>query len=168
MGVTNFDNLPQNIVETRLREMRQVGREQKGSLQVTSGNNLRYFTVDNTGEFAWKGRLPSNPSQFSVYYEHFDIELTAVNQLFPLTDIGVTLYTSSDGVSWHEAPHLIDFSDPNDRNIGYFIHEMKGLETENYKSLWSLTIGARESTWLAIKVQALTTDEVSMSIVRTT
>lgn len=168
MGVTNFDNLPQNIVQTRLREIRQVEREQKGSMQRTTGNNLRYFTIDSPGEFAWSGRLPSDSSSFSLKYEHFDIVLTSKTQVVPLADVAIILYTSSDGVNWVEAPHYINYSNPSDRSINYFLTEMKGSATSDFKSRWTLTMGALESTWLAFKVQALATDEVAMSIVRTT
>lgn len=138
MGVTNFDNLPQNIVTSRLRESQQVLREQKGSTQVTSGNNLRYYTVDSPGQFAWSRRLPTS-DVFWTYDEEFEITLTAKAQEYPLTDLAATVYTSNDGSSWFEAPALTDFADPNDKLIGYQVTEMRGVLVAPFLSKWNFT-----------------------------
>lgn len=167
MGVTNFDNLPQNIVESRLREMKQLEREQKGSMQRTTGNNLRYFIVDNPGEFAWSGKLPTHPtSEFFIYGVELEVTLTSENQEFPFTDLAFVQYTSNNGTDWYEAPYYPNYSDPNDREITCVKSESKGQSVTPFKSKWHISMSARQSTWLALKLQALSTDKVTLSIVR--
>ncbi|MBV1778670.1 hypothetical protein KRR55_06030 [Paeniglutamicibacter sp. ABSL32-1] len=165
MGVTNFDNLPQNIVTSRLRDAQQIAREQKGSMQRTSGNNLRYHTVESPAPFAWSGKLPSGTGPAVGLI--FQITLASTTQEFQLADVAIEVFTSSNGVSWLEAPHQPNFSDPNDPLITYSVEEMQSTGTPPNVLSWILILAAAPETWLAFKAQAFSTDEISMSIVRT-
>ncbi|NQD39959.1 hypothetical protein [Glutamicibacter halophytocola] len=152
MGVTNFDNLPQNAVATTLREARQQAREQKGSLQQTTGNNLRYFIYESGPGMVWQGDVTGYPT---FIQPSFDLTITAKHADTFLAEVCVELYGSSDGgATWtpYEYPQGVLASQANS---GSFIPKQQKWRIDLY------AIGYR-----GFKFQVLATDEVSVAITR--
>lgn len=152
MGVTNFDNLPQNIVTTVLRDARQQLREQKGSLQRTTGNNLRYYVYDSGSDMVWQGNVTGYPTWIQP---SFDLIVTAKNADTFLADVAVEMYGSPNGgQSWtlYEYPEGILVSPGSS---GVFVPKQQ---------IWRVDIYA--TGYRGFKFQVLATDEVSVSVVR--
>ncbi|WP_307094768.1 hypothetical protein [Arthrobacter sp. V1I9] len=139
--MTNFDNLPQNIVESRLREAKQLLNEQKGSYQVLSGNNLRYYRVEKT---------------FDVFKTTADpivliATLTSIDVITPLADMIVELSTSSDGTNWVGQPNYVEPGTPS-----YYVFDLRGAVFEPKVSKWGIRISdVPANTWIRLQLQFL-------------
>jgi hypothetical protein len=148
MGVTNVDNLPQFQVQTRLREERQVLNEQKGSQQVTSGNNLRYYLVSN-----WFQAQKTTADDITVW-----VTLTSDFVETPLADMIVTLETSPDGVMWTGQAKYVEAADPR-----YYIFDARGGAFSSRESKWGVRLSNIASgKWFKVTVQFLANGAGSM------
>lgn len=148
MGVTNVDSLPQFQVQTRLREERQVLDEQKGSQQVTSGNNLRYYLVEN-----WFQAQKTTADDITVW-----VTLTSDFVETPLADMIVTLETSVDGVNWVGQPNYLESTDPK-----YYIFDARGAVFTPRESKWGVRLSNIPSgRWFKVSVQFLANGSGSM------
>jgi hypothetical protein len=161
MGVTNYDNLRENKLETTLRESRQVRLERKGSSQRVAGANLRYFRTDNTGEFAWTGQAdlqsPQSPSTGGAF---FTVTLEAETTPIFLHDLVVELYTSSDsGSTWD--PVAITSTTHT-----YTLQPAAEIIITPHEAAYLLSLAAPLDTYMAFKLQALTTAPVTIAVER--
>lgn len=105
MGVTNFDNLPQNLVAARLRLSKQETMEQKGSRQVLSGNNMVFHSYMNSVTFTKASDL-STPATVEVNFASTEAET-------PLADLAALVELSDDGNTWTPLPDFQDFGQPS-------------------------------------------------------
>jgi hypothetical protein len=148
MGVTNVDNLPQFQVQTRLREERQVLNEQKGSQQVTSGNNLRFYLVSN-----WFQAQKSTADDITLW-----VTLTSDLVETPLADMIVTLETSPDGVNWTGQAKYVEPGSPN-----YYVFDARGAAFTPRESRWGVRLsGIAQGQWFKATVQFLANGAGSM------
>ena len=164
MGVTNFDNLPQNLPQTMLGEARQVARERKGSSQRVAGANLRYFRVDNTGEFVWSGRVDTQSVQSSsTGFAFFIITLTSSVAPVFLARVVAEYFESNDsGATWTA---VVLVGSPFTRPP-MTVRPLVGIEVEPYESKWLVSIIDDYNDYRAFKIQALATDLVSIGVER--
>lgn len=148
MGVTNVDNLTQYQVQTRLRDARQVLNEQKGSQQVTSGNNLRFYLVSN-----WYQAQKTTADDITVW-----VTLTSDFVETPLADMVVTLETSTDGVNWTGQPNYVESGDPR-----YYVFDARGAAFTPRESKWGIRLSNIASgKWFKVSVQFLANGAGSM------
>lgn len=164
MGVTNFDNLPQNHAATRIAEARQVQRELKGSPQRSAGANLRYHRITHETEFLWSGRVDGPYQQsFSTGQARLVITLTSMNAEAFLARLAIEYYGSSDsGTTWSK----IDIVGTPFNPPALQISPLTGVLVEPYTAKWQIFIRDSVNVYRAIKVQALSTDIGVLSIVR--
>lgn len=170
MGVTRVDDLPERGLARNLAEARQVARERKGSPQRVSGANLAFFTSSSPSTYDWTGRLDTLDSFASRGYASFSITLTSETAEVPLTDIAITVYTSSDGVSWSEytyAQGVADYYNGNAPEMVRFIDVLQGAEVDANTARYSLLLHGTYNAYAAFKVQAFGSDEVTISVTRT-
>lgn len=141
MGVTNFDNLPQNIVASRLNDARQLLAEQKGSFQPVSGNNIRYYRVTTS----WSAfKLTADPIIV-------DAVLTSDFVTTPLADLVAELETSTDGVTWVGQPNYVEPGTPS-----YYVFDARGAVFTPKISKWGIRImDVPANTWVRLKIQIL-------------
>lgn len=148
MGVTNVDNLPQFQVQTRLREERQILNEQKGSQQMTTGNNLRFYLVSN-----WFQAQKTTADDITLW-----VTLTSDFVETPLADMIITLETSADGVTWTGQPNYVESGDPR-----YYIFDARGMGFTPRESKWGVRLsGIASGTWFKVTVQFLSNGGGSM------
>jgi hypothetical protein len=164
MGVTNFDNLPQNIAQTRLIEARQIANERKGSAQRVAGSNLRYFRTNNSGTYAWTGLLDKpSAAASSTGITYFTITLTSATAPTFLSDLVLEPFTSPDGVTWTAyVPTTGPFG-----YQGYLLRAEDAASVTPYESKYFVSMSGTLNDHRAFKLQALSTDEVAISVVRT-
>lgn len=147
MGVTNYDNLPQNIVETRLKEARQTLIEQKGSLQVNAGNSIFYYLVDGVGAGEFSElfqKVGSGPVTVLIRFVSTFVET-------PLADMMVELWLSTDGVNFTPQPNYVGYSDPS-----YYVYESRGQNATPKTTEWAIRItNVPNGRWIGLKVQLL-------------
>lgn len=157
MGVTNFDNLPQNIAQTRLNEARQVLNERKGSAQRVAGSNVRFFRIENEGDYAWSGQASTVSPQDAARGGAFFV-VTLTSQVAPvfLSDLVVELFKSTDsGVTYLPV---------TDGSATYRVEPIAPIAITPYESAYFVSLGAVLNTYLAFKLQALATDDVSIDV----
>ena len=169
MGVTRLDDLPERRLLRAVTDARQVARERKGSPQRASGANLAYFISESTSTHDWSGRLDT--LAFSgLGYAGLSITLTSGKAVVPLADIAVTVYTSTNGTNWTEYPYakgLADSYNGVNPQITRFISVLQGAEVAPNTSVYSLVLYGQYDARAAFKVQAVGSDELSISVTRT-
>lgn len=161
MGVTRFDDLPQNRPVTIMREARQVLDELKGSSQRTAGASLMYHRTNGAEPYAWTGQLSTaSPGAPSIGNAFFDIVLTAANADVFLNDLVLELYRSTDsGATYNPV-------DPTTANMSFFLRPAAPIGITPYQTRWLLSISGPINTYAAFALQALTTDTVTISVTR--
>lgn len=150
MGVTSFDNLPQNIVTTRVRDGKQELMEQKGSLQVLSGNNMVFHSYMNTVTFT-KASSISTPATVEVNF-------TSTQALTPLADLAAFVELSNDGVTWTPFPDFTDLGQPS-----YNVFDVHGGNLTPYLSKYIIVISTvSPGQQVRVTVQVLANDRGSI------
>lgn len=168
MGVTRFDDLPENRLQRELINARQVTREIKGSPQRVSGANLAFFVSESTSTYDWSGRLDT--LAFSgLGYANLRVTLTSKTAKVPLTDLAVILYYSNDGVTWIEYPYAQGMADSyNGVNpqILRHIEVLQGADVAPFTSEFAITLYGQYNIRAAVKLQAVGSDEVTIAVAR--
>lgn len=161
MGLTNFDALPENLAMTRLREAQQTAQERKGSAQRVAGSNLRYFRTSNTGEYAWEGQTdfqsPQAPSTGGAF---FTITLTSQNAPVFLNDLVVEVFKSNDGGDTYTEV------DPFELTTVWTLLPAAPIGITPYEARWLFYLHSTLDDYVAFKLQALTTDVVTITVER--
>lgn len=168
MGITRLEALPEHQLRAAIAAAKQADKERKGAPQHVSGANLTYFVTETQAEFDWSGRL-SKRTGSGFGYEEFFITLTSGTQVVPLADVALTLFYSTDGVSWEEYTYARgiteNFSGTNPQ-ISRFLEPLQGAEVPPRTSAYFLSIYGQPDARVALKFQALGTDELTISVAR--
>ncbi|TFD14175.1 hypothetical protein E3T26_08610 [Cryobacterium sp. TMT1-21] len=161
--------MPENKLTRAVIDARQVARERKGSAQRVSGSNLAFITSESSSTFDWSGRLDT--LAFSgLGYAGLSITLTSQTAVVPMTDIAITLYTSTNGVNWTEYSYgkgIADSYNGVSPQMTRAISVLQGAEVAEYTSLYSLVLYGDYNARAAFKVQAVGSDSLAISIART-
>lgn len=163
MGVTNYDALPENQLAANLRNATQTARERKARQRI-GGSSIRYYRTDNTGTYAWSGQLdtPSAQSPTTIGYAVFVVTLTSTTSPAFLSSISAQVESSTDGVTWTPIPWLAaPFGAPD-----WTLNEADAIEAEPFKATYRMFHGGALNSYRRFKLQALTTDPVSISLTR--
>lgn len=166
MGVTNYDNLPENVVESRLREAQQAMRELKGTSQSFGDDSLYYHRRSNVGEFAWSGRVDSPAPQPGSGGAFFEATVYSPNVEVALSDLVLEVFVSSDGITWTPYTTLDSFNTVSP-NLNYYCDRKPASNNVPNEASWIIGLIANLNARAAFKLQALSTDDVSISVVRT-
>ncbi|MGW6120431.1 hypothetical protein ACWFRF_15420 [Nocardia sp. NPDC055165] len=136
-------------------------RELKGSAQRTGGASVHYIRTDNAGTYAWTGQVttasPGSPSTGGAF---FVVTLTSVNAEVFLNDLVVDLFKSVDAGATYSAV------DPSSGYVLYILEAAAPIEITPFQAKWFLSLFGPINTYVAFKLQALTTDEVTIGVVR--
>lgn len=165
MGVTNYDNLPEQAVETTMRRIAQTAKERKGK-QRTGGASSRFFTSENPGQFDWSGKLSTPDPQSPTFgIKQFLVTLTAERVNFLQDDLVKEVYVSSDsGATWKR--HT--YKDATKLVPPYAFYGASRYPTtvnDLHISKWLLSFDGPLNTWVAFKLQVIADDRVSISMV---
>lgn len=156
MGVTSFDSLPQNQAVSALREAAQVVNERK-AMQRAGGSSIRYYRTDSPGDWLWSGRLDTQSTQSTTTgYARFLVELTSSTSVAFMSSCVVEVESSSDGVTWAPLP----------APFNWFLQDAGVMNAEPYKAKYEVSLQGLYNSYRRFKVQALTSDPVSISAVR--
>ena len=170
MGVTNYDNLPQNLARTSMAETRQVMRERKAAQRV-AGANLRYFTSQSASDFDWTGQLTGAAGDPSMGICIFNVLLVSETSRVPLVDLAVDVYVSTDGgATWNpysRRQSQIDGWAQSGPQLSYYLVENPGVLNGANESWWNFWMLGVKNTWVAFKLQATGIDKVAISLTRT-
>jgi hypothetical protein len=169
MGVTRFDDAPENRLISSLIDSRQTARERKGSVQRVSGGNLAFLVSETEDLFDWSGLL-DGPGGVPTYGQaRFVITLTSSTGGVPLVDVAVVVYYSPDGITWEEYTYERGESD-----------QYGGVSPEMFRALdvapgadngpgevrYALQLFGKENTHAAFKLQVAGIDAVSINVTR--
>lgn len=162
MGVTRFDDLPENQATATLREAAQNAKERK-AMQRMGGDSLRYFRTDNAGDYAWSGRLDTQSVQSSNDgLANFLLTFTSGNAPAFMSSLVVEVEVSSDGVSWSPQAHTTS-------PVGGYNWTVGGAgvsAAEPNKVKYQLNLRGPYNHYRRFKIQALTTSPVTVVVTR--
>lgn len=162
MGVTNFDNLVENQAVSTLREAAQVMHERK-AMQLAGGSSIRYFRTDSPGAWLWSGQLDTVSAQSSgTGLARFLLVFTSTVNIAFMSSCVVEAEGSSDGLVWTPLP-----SSPGPSTANWKLQDAGVINGEPYKAKYDLSLQGPVNEYRRFKVQALTSDPVSISAVRT-
>lgn len=168
MGVTRLDYLPENRVREALLESRRVSSERKGSPQRVSGSNLAYHVNETANTFDWSGRLEKATGS-GTGYEKFYITLVSETAVVPLVGVAITLFYSTDGVTWQEYTYQRGqqeaFTGVNPQ-IVRFLEPLQGADVVEKTSVYFLSLYGQANARVAFKVQAPGVDVVTIGVTR--
>ncbi|MFM9793294.1 hypothetical protein [Streptomyces turgidiscabies] len=144
-----------------MREAEQTMRELKGSSQRTAGASLRYIRTNSADPWAWSGQLttasPGSPSTGNAF---FDILLTSTNAPVFLNDLVLEMFKSTDsGATYSQV-------DPTAGNVVFFLKPAAPIGITPYQTKWLASVSGPINTYAAFQLQALTTDEVTITVTR--
>ncbi|MFJ6416464.1 hypothetical protein [Paeniglutamicibacter sp. NPDC091659] len=149
MGVTNFDSLPQNVVATRLRDAKQELMEQKGSLQMLSGENMIFYSYMSSVTFQ-KASDVSIPATV-------DIDFNSTEAETPLADMAGVVELSDDGSNWTPLPDFLDYGQPS-----YNVFDVHGGNLTPFTARYQVVISAVPAgKHVRLTVQLLANDKGS-------
>lgn len=160
MGVTNFDNLPQNQAATTLRAAEQALNERK-AMQRVGKSSVSYYRTNDAGSYLWSGRLDFQSGQSpTVGMANFMVNLTSSASPAFLSALVATVESSSDGVTWNQI-RSDGSSNP------WRMQEGSVVTAQPYVAAYEVIMTGTYMEYRRFKVQALTSDPVSISVVRT-
>ncbi|WP_437770606.1 hypothetical protein [Arthrobacter sp. KNU40] len=163
MGVTNYDSLLENQAAHTLREAAQTASERK-AMQRIGGSSLRYYRTNNAGSYAWSGRLDTVSAQSSTTgLARFLVNFTSsANEAF-MSSIVVEVEQSTDGVTWTPLP----WSTSPVGGFDWQVQDAGVVNTEAFNAKYDLFLRGPLNAYRRFKIQALTSDPVSISLTRT-
>lgn len=162
MGVTKYDDLPENQATTALRESAQTARERK-AMQRMGGDSLRYFRTDSAGDYAWSGQLDTQSVQdASTGFANFLLTFTSTSAPAFLSSLVVEVEASSDGVSWSPQAHTTSSAG----GYNWIVGGAGVSAAEPYKMKYQLNLRGPYNHYRRFKIQALTTSPVTISVTR--
>ncbi|MFC8008928.1 hypothetical protein [Streptomyces cinereoruber] len=145
-----------------MREAEQTMREMKGSAQRTAGASVRYIRTNNAGTYAWTGQADTpSPGAPTVGNAYFEITLTSANAAVFLNDLVFELFKSTDaGATYTQV-------DPTaGGDVQFFLQPAAPIGITPFETKWLASISAPINTYVAFKLQALTTDEATITVER--
>ena len=162
MGVTNYDFLLENQAASLLKEAAQTASERK-AMQRVGSYSVRYYRTDSAGAWLWSGRLDTQSAQStSTGFARFLIVLTSTTSAAFLSSCVVEVEESTDGVTWTpQRPITSPFG------FNWELQEAGVVGAEPYKAKYDLFLQGGYDQYRRYKVQALSSDPVSISYVRT-
>lgn len=156
MGVTNFDNLIENQAVSTLRDAAQTMNERK-AVQRVGGSSVRYYRTDSPGAWLWTGQLDTQSLQSSTTgFARFSVAFTSSTSAAFMSSCVADVESSSDGITW--APQHAPFN--------WFLQDAGVVNAEPYKAKYELSLQGPYNDYRRFKVQALTSDPVSINAVR--
>lgn len=171
MGASRINDLPERALTQTLIEARRDMAGLKGAPQRISGANLTYFAGDLPTGFDWSGQLSTAHPATGRGYAGFTITLTSKTAVVPVTDLAIIVYHSTDGgVTWNEYSQSQGLSDTYNGiapEISRFLTVLQGTEVEAFTAKYSFLLYGVLNTRVAFRVQAFSTDEVTVSVTRT-
>ena len=160
--MTSYDYLPENMATTLLREADQIPRERKAMQRVGSAS-VRYYRIDNSGTWLWSGRLDTQSAQSTATgLAYFLITFTSSTSPAFLTSCVVEVESSTDGITWTPLRSVTSAFGPN-----WKLQEAGVVNAEPYKAKYDLQLPGPYNDSRRFKVQALSTDPVTISVTRT-
>lgn len=169
--MSRLNDLPERALTQALIEARRDMAELKGAPQRVSGANLTYFASELAESFDWSGQLSTVHPATGRGYSGFTITLTSKTAVVPMTDLAVVVYHSTDGgTTWNEYSQGRGIADSYNGvapEISRFLTVLQGTEVEPFTAKYSLLLYGVLNTRVAFKVQAFSTDEVTVSVTRT-
>ena len=171
MGVTNFDNLIQNLPVTKLVDAQQISKERK-SAQRIAGASLRYFTSETADTFDWSGQLTKPTGSVDFGYETFEVLLTSETVSVPLVDAALKMFASENsGATWDEYTYADSASESRSPFVGHAmsfdIIRSPGATNGPGESRWFVSVVGFINHYAAFKIQVAGMDEVTISVTRT-
>jgi hypothetical protein len=161
MGVTNVDNLIENQAVSTLRDAAQVVNERK-ALQRVGGSSVRYYRTDSPGSWLWSGRLDTQSLQSSTTgFARFSVVFLSSTSVAFMSSCVVEVESSTDGVTW--SPQL---PAPAPATFSWLVQDAGVINAEPYKAKYEVSLQGPYNDYRRFKVQALTSDPVSISAVR--
>lgn len=171
MGVTRIDGLPERRVVTTIADARQVSRERKGSSVKVTGANLAYITSQTGSTYDWSGPLDGAAGSPTYRQARFTITLTSSKAEVPLVDLAATLYYSPTGSGYTEYPvrqyYLDTYTGTGGPELWRQLRVNPGVENGPGESRWTFHVFGKVGSFIAFKLQAVGTDELTISITRT-
>lgn len=163
MGVTKYDSLPENQAASTLREAVQAANERK-AMQRVGGSNLRYYRTNNSGTWAWSGQLDTVSAQSGTTgLARFLVSFTSSTNIAFMSSIVVEVEQSSDATTWTAMP----WSSSAFGGFDWQVQDGGVVNAEPYKAKYDLFLRGPVNSYRRFKIQALTSDPVSISLTRT-
>lgn len=169
MGVTRYDDLPENRMVRSLQDARQVSRERKGSNQRTGGSNIAFFVSSSANTYDWSGAVNGTSGSTDYGFNQFVVTLTSETAIVPLVDLAATFYYAADGVNFieytqeHSSSDSWNFVAPE---IHFGLEPLAGTSNATHELKFRVWISARINTVVAFKLQVVGSDEVTIAIAR--
>lgn len=161
MGVTRFDDLPENRVPVALRDARQTAAERKAG-QFVGGSSIRYFRTDLPSALAFQ-LTATHPQFTSSGIAKLQITLTSDIAAAFLASLVVEVDTSTDGGStW--SPQV-----PLESTLGgsnyWELRAGDPVGAEPFKAKFTMNhLHTPVGSWRRVRVQALTTVPVTIVV----
>lgn len=170
MAGSSLDRLPERALVETIKGVRQAASEAKGSGVLVTGANLAYFVTETTDTFDWSGPLNGSVGSPAYGQARLQITLTAPRAEVPLADLAVVVYYSSNGGStWEEYTFQRGMAESMTGTAPEILRDLKllpGIVTKPREVKFALQLFGRLNSMVAIKLQAVSTDDVEISIVR--
>lgn len=158
MGV--LDLLPEGQAVAALKEAQQQARERK-AMQRVGASSVRYFITDSAGVWLWSGRLDFQSGQSpGTGMANFNVLLTSSTSPAFLSAVAITVESSGDGITWSPS-RSVAAGDP------WRVQEGSVLTAQAYVATYEIEMRGSYLEYRRFKVQALTSDPVAISAVRT-
>lgn len=169
MGITRINDLPEQAVVQTIIDARQTNRELKGSPQIVSGANLAYLVSENPGTHDWQGQLNGSVPTLTYGRARFVITLTSSRAAVPMSDLALTVYYSTDGITFTEytlRQGMIDTYTASGPEIWRELYVRPGFEYGPGEVQYSLDLFGKLDSHVAYKLQVVGMDEVTISVAR--
>lgn len=170
MASSSLDRLPERSLVETVKSARQTAREAKGSGVLVTGSNLAYFINETDSTYDWSGPLNGSVGSPAFGQARLQITLTASRAEVPLADLAVVVYYSSNGGStWEEYTYQRGMAESAIGTAPEILRDLKvlpGIVTGPREVKFALQLFGRLNSMVAIKLQAVSTDDVEISIAR--
>lgn len=170
MNGSRINDLPERGLVQSLVDARQASRELKGSKQFVSGANIAYIVTENPVALDWSGQLNGTVPSPAYGRARFEISLSSSRAKVPMTDLAMTLFTSSDGgVTWTEYTILRGIQETYGMTgveIWRTLQVLPGFTYGPGEVKYSLDLYGKKDTRVAFKLQAVGIDEVAINVAR--
>lgn len=162
MGITRYDDLPENQAAAAVREATQAAQERK-AMQRFGGSNLRYYRTDSPGAWLWSGQLDFESGQSAgTGMARFIIYFTSSTSDTFLSSISVVVEGSSDGITWSPQP----WKSSSGGNYDWTVQDGSAFSAQPFKIIYDIIMRGPYMAYRRFKVQALTSAPVTISFVR--
>lgn len=156
------DNLPENALESALRQAEQIAQEIKNR-QLVSGGNIRFFMNERPGQYDWQGALVPGGQFVGAGKKLYLLTATAQNMDNLFADCILEIYTD-DGNMFTYKEYLNNLPSTQPQFYPVLFEQPVKLQDSN-KKVWVVGLTGLAGQLAKIKTYVLASDTVDIEMV---